>query len=139
MRFNEINLFGLYVAPIAVIMGVAWVIYLVVRRVGDRFGLTQRVWHPGPFRACALCYDRLVDRPYDCALEPLMSGVELKANDAKALPAIKRRSVLSSVHVVPILVTVAAVARRGAAPAGRRGNITWARRGRATARSAPMS
>ena len=39
-----------------------------------------------------------------------MSGVELKANDAKALPGIKRRSVLSSVHVVPILVTLAAVA-----------------------------
>ena len=39
-----------------------------------------------------------------------MSGVELKANDAKALPAIKRRSVLSSIHVVPILITVAAVA-----------------------------
>ena len=39
-----------------------------------------------------------------------MSGVELKANDAKALPAIKRRSVLSSIHVVPILVTLAAVA-----------------------------
>jgi multidrug resistance efflux pump len=38
-----------------------------------------------------------------------MSGVELKANDAKALPAIKRRSVLSSIHVVPILVTVAAI------------------------------
>ena len=39
-----------------------------------------------------------------------MSGVELKANDAKALPGIKRRSVLSSIHVVPILVTAAAVA-----------------------------
>jgi multidrug resistance efflux pump len=39
-----------------------------------------------------------------------MSGVELKANDVKALPAIKRRSVLSSIHVVPILVTVVAVA-----------------------------
>jgi multidrug resistance efflux pump len=38
-----------------------------------------------------------------------MSGVELKGNDAKALPAIKRRSVLSSIRVVPILVTVAAV------------------------------
>ena len=32
MRFNEINLFGLYVAPIAVIMAVAWVIYVVLRR-----------------------------------------------------------------------------------------------------------
>ena len=39
-----------------------------------------------------------------------MSGVELKANDAKALPAIKRRSVLTSIHVVPILATLAAVA-----------------------------
>jgi multidrug resistance efflux pump len=39
-----------------------------------------------------------------------MSGVELKANDAKALPAIKRASVLSSIRVVPILVTLAAVA-----------------------------
>jgi len=49
MRFNEINLFGLYVAPIAVIMAVAWVVYLVVRRTGDRFGLAQRVWHPALF------------------------------------------------------------------------------------------
>ena len=39
-----------------------------------------------------------------------MSGVELKANDAKALPGIKRQSILSSIHVVPILVTLAAVA-----------------------------
>ena len=49
MRFNEINLFGLYVAPITLIMAVAWVAYLVVRRTGDRFGLTQRVWHPALF------------------------------------------------------------------------------------------
>ena len=49
MRFNEINLFGLYVAPITVIMAVAWVAYVVVRRVGDRFGLTERVWHPALF------------------------------------------------------------------------------------------
>jgi multidrug resistance efflux pump len=39
-----------------------------------------------------------------------MSGVELKASDAKALPGVKRRSILSSIHVVPILVTLAAVA-----------------------------
>jgi hypothetical protein len=49
MRFNEINLFGLYVAPIMLIMGVAWVAYLAVRRVGDRFGLTRRIWHPAFF------------------------------------------------------------------------------------------
>ena len=49
MRFNEINLFGLYVAPIMLIMAVAWVVYLVVGRTGDRFGLTQLVWHPALF------------------------------------------------------------------------------------------
>ena len=49
MRFNEINLFGLYVAPIAVIMAVAWIAYVVVRRAGDRFGLTKRLWHPALF------------------------------------------------------------------------------------------
>ena len=49
MRFNEINLFGLYVAPITVILGVAWVIYLLLRRAGDRAGLTGRVWHPALF------------------------------------------------------------------------------------------
>jgi protein AaeX len=49
MSFNEINLFGIYVAPITVIMGVAWVVYLVVRRACDRFGLIQRVWHPALF------------------------------------------------------------------------------------------
>ena len=49
MRFNEIDLFGLYVAPITLIMAVAWAAYLLVRRTGDRFGLTQRVWHPALF------------------------------------------------------------------------------------------
>src|ERR1700689_4238859 len=68
-----------------------------------------------PFRACALCYHRLVACRYGCPLEPLMSGVELKANDAKALAGIKRRSVLSSIRVVPILVTAVAVAVAAAA------------------------
>jgi hypothetical protein len=49
MRFNEINLFGLYVAPIVVILAVAWVAYLVVRRVSDRFGFAEQVWHPALF------------------------------------------------------------------------------------------
>jgi len=49
MRFNEINLFGLYVAPIVVILAVAWIVYLLVRRVADRFGLTPLVWHPALF------------------------------------------------------------------------------------------
>ena len=38
-----------------------------------------------------------------------MSGVELKANDVKTLAGVKRRSVLSSVRILPVLATVAAV------------------------------
>jgi protein AaeX len=49
MRFTEINLFGIYVAPIVVIMAAAWIAYLLVRRAGDRFGLTSLVWHPALF------------------------------------------------------------------------------------------
>ena len=49
MRFNEINLFGLYVAPIVLILAGAWVVYVVIRRIVARFGLIQRVWHPALF------------------------------------------------------------------------------------------
>jgi protein AaeX len=49
MRFNEINLFGLFVAPIVVILALAWIIYLVLRRAGDRVGLSEQVWHPALF------------------------------------------------------------------------------------------
>jgi hypothetical protein len=49
MRFNEVNLFGIYIAPIALVMAVAWIAYLLVRRAGDRFGLTSLVWHPALF------------------------------------------------------------------------------------------
>ena len=68
-----------------------------------------------------------------------MSGVELKANDAKALPAIKRRSVLSSVHVLPILVTAVAVAVAAAARLAGMAILHGDAHGRATARCAPMS
>jgi multidrug resistance efflux pump len=39
-----------------------------------------------------------------------MSGVDLKANDAKALTRIKRGSLLSSLRLLPVLATVTAVA-----------------------------
>ena len=94
---------------ITVIMAVAWVIYVFLRRIGDRLGLTPLGLASRSFRACALCYYCVVDRPHDCALEPLMSGVELKANDVKTLTGAKRRSVLSSVRILPFLATAAAV------------------------------
>ena len=110
MRFNEINLFGLYVAPITLIMAVAWVIYVAAPAHRRPLWPHCSGLASGSFRACALCYYPLVDRPRDCALEPLMSGVELKANDVKTLAGIKRRSILSSLRILPVLATVVAVA-----------------------------
>ena len=49
MRFTEINLFGVYVAPMSVMMVVAWVITIGLRRFAARFGLLRHVWHPAVF------------------------------------------------------------------------------------------
>ena len=49
MRLSEVNLFGVYVAPISVIMVVAWLATIALRRVAGRFGLLRHVWHPALF------------------------------------------------------------------------------------------
>ena len=49
MRFAEINLFGVYVAPISLMMVGAWLVTVALRRVADRFGLLRYVWHPTLF------------------------------------------------------------------------------------------
>jgi protein AaeX len=49
MRFTEINLFGVYVAPISLLMVAAWLIAITLRRIANRFGLLQHVWHPALF------------------------------------------------------------------------------------------
>jgi hypothetical protein len=49
MRFAEINLFGVYVAPISVMLVVAWVITIALRRGAARYGLLRHVWHPALF------------------------------------------------------------------------------------------
>lgn len=46
MRFTEVNLFGVYVAPISVMLIVSWFVTIVLRRVANRTGLLQHVWHP---------------------------------------------------------------------------------------------
>ena len=38
MRFTEINLFGVYVAPISLMMIAAWMVTIALRRVAARFG-----------------------------------------------------------------------------------------------------
>ncbi|HUN45655.1 MAG TPA: DUF1656 domain-containing protein [Stellaceae bacterium] len=49
MRFTEIDLFGVYVAPISVMMVAAWVITMGARRAAAQFGLFDHVWHPPAF------------------------------------------------------------------------------------------
>ena len=49
MSFVEINVFGVYVAPISVMMVAAWLIVITLRRVADHFGLLRHVWHPALF------------------------------------------------------------------------------------------
>jgi hypothetical protein len=49
MRFAEINLFGVYVAPMSVMMVAAWVVTISLRRFAARFGLLRYVWHPSLF------------------------------------------------------------------------------------------
>jgi hypothetical protein len=49
LKFVEINLLGVYVAPISVMMVAAWFVTVGLRRVADRFGLLVYVWHPALF------------------------------------------------------------------------------------------
>jgi hypothetical protein len=49
MRFTEINLLGVYVAPISVLLVAAWIVTIALRRLAARFGLLRHVWHPSAF------------------------------------------------------------------------------------------
>jgi hypothetical protein len=49
MRFIEIDLFGVYVAPISVMMAIAWLVLITLRRAADHFGLLRHVWHSALF------------------------------------------------------------------------------------------
>lgn len=49
MRFTEVNLFGVYIAPISVIMVAAWFVTIWLRWGAARFGLLRYVWHPALF------------------------------------------------------------------------------------------
>ena len=49
MRFTDINLFGVYVAPISIMMIEAWLVTSVLRLVAGHWGLLRYVWHPALF------------------------------------------------------------------------------------------
>lgn len=49
MKFAEVDLFGVYVAPISLLMVAAWLVTISLRRVADRFDLLRYIWHPALF------------------------------------------------------------------------------------------
>lgn len=53
MKFTEIDLFGVYVAPIALLMVASWLLTIALRQVANRFGLLRHVWHPALFTFAA--------------------------------------------------------------------------------------
>ena len=49
MKFVEIDLLGVYVAPMSILIIAAWVVTVGLRLVASRFGLLTNVWHPALF------------------------------------------------------------------------------------------
>jgi len=49
LKFVEIDLLGVYVAPISLLMIAAWILTVGLRRATARFGLLRYVWHPALF------------------------------------------------------------------------------------------
>ena len=49
MKLAEINMFGVYVAPISLMMAATWLVTIVLRGAAGRFGLLRYVWHPALF------------------------------------------------------------------------------------------
>ena len=49
MKFFEVDILGTYVAPISVMLVVAWAVTTALRRIVDRFGFLRNVWHPALF------------------------------------------------------------------------------------------
>jgi hypothetical protein len=49
LKFFEINVFGVYVAPISLLLVAAWLVTVAARRVAARFDLLRHVWHPALF------------------------------------------------------------------------------------------
>jgi hypothetical protein len=49
VRLSEIDLLGVYVAPLSVILAVAWLMLLIFRRAIVFTGLSRYVWHPALF------------------------------------------------------------------------------------------
>jgi hypothetical protein len=49
VSYSDINLFGIYVAPIVPMLLGAWVVLVPLRWAADRAGLLRHAWHPALF------------------------------------------------------------------------------------------
>jgi hypothetical protein len=49
MHFHELDVFGVYISPLAPLLLGAWLGVLGLRRLADRFRLLDHVWHPALF------------------------------------------------------------------------------------------
>jgi hypothetical protein len=49
MKFAEIDILGIYVAPISLMIVAAWLLTVALRAAVSRFGLLRYVWHPALF------------------------------------------------------------------------------------------
>jgi protein AaeX len=49
LKFVEIDLLGVYVAPMSILIIAAWLVTVGLRLVASRLGLLANVWHPALF------------------------------------------------------------------------------------------
>jgi protein AaeX len=49
LKFVEIDLLGVYVAPMSLLIVAAWLVTVALRLVAGRLGLLSNVWHPALF------------------------------------------------------------------------------------------
>jgi protein AaeX len=49
VKFVEIDILGVYIAPISLLIVAAWFVTLAARWFASRFGLLSQVWHPALF------------------------------------------------------------------------------------------
>jgi protein AaeX len=49
LKFVEIDLLGVYVAPMSLLILAAWLVTVALRQVASRFGWLTNVWHPALF------------------------------------------------------------------------------------------
>jgi protein AaeX len=49
MSLADVDIFGVYVAPMSVVMVAAWFVTVALRQAAARLGLLRYVWHPALF------------------------------------------------------------------------------------------